>query len=342
MRTLLTILFLCLLILLPIHSRAQTVITGHVLFAGKPITDYVSGDPLQFWMRDDSTGQEFPGGKEYNNGLYKFTGVPEGKYNIIFEYDGAAPAGWGYPGDYMGNAIVDISGGADTVFQDINCLKSMHLVSPVDNAIVLGYNHDSIPTYSNNKIRFAWDSIAEVTTYPYIVYVSNNQGGTGSIYGSTQAIEIELVFEDNKAGEHYEFHVQAYGPSGFVGFLRMNYANGFGAGYRFIVASDANGVLESGSNIPRQYSLSQNYPNPFNPVTTINYQLPAQSHVTLKIFDVLGREVATLVDGMEEPGYKTVPFSVGANGNSPLPSGVYYYRLMSNNYTDVKKMLIIK
>lgn len=88
---------------------------------------------------------------------------------------------------------------------------------------------------------------------------------------------------------------------------------------------------------PTEFSLSQNYPNPFNPSTTISYQLVKQSHVTLKVFDVLGREVATLVNGLEEPGYKSVKFEA-----SKLPSGVYYYRLQAGNYVETKKLLLLR
>jgi hypothetical protein len=289
-------------------------------------------------MRDESTGREFLGGKEYSNGKYTFTGVPQGKFYVNLEYDGAAPAGWGYPGDYTGNAIVNISDGTDTVFQDIDCNKLIHLVSPADNALALSYDHDSIPKYSNNEISFDWDAIAEATSYNYMVYVENNEGGTMWTYGNTQETEIELVFDDNNAGEYYQFHIQGYGLSGFVGTLQINYANGaWGGGYRFIVASNANGIVESSLPIPLTYSLSQNYPNPFNPTTTISYQLPTQSYVTLKVFDVLGKEAATLVNGVEEPGYKSVTFDA-----RKLSSGIYFYRLKSGNYFETKKLMLLK
>jgi hypothetical protein len=73
---------------------------------------------------------------------------------------------------------------------------------------------------------------------------------------------------------------------------------------------------------PQQYALFQNYPNPFNPKTIINYELAMKNYVTLKVFDVLGRAMITLVDGVREPGHYSIEFD-----GSSLPSGVYFYRL---------------
>ena len=78
------------------------------------------------------------------------------------------------------------------------------------------------------------------------------------------------------------------------------------------------GVTKTSNSVPEGYALTQNYPNPFNPTTLITYQVPVASNITLKVFDILGREVATLVDGMKEAGSYTVPFD-----GSRLSSGVY-------------------
>jgi hypothetical protein len=88
---------------------------------------------------------------------------------------------------------------------------------------------------------------------------------------------------------------------------------------------------------PQAYALLQNYPNPFNPITTISYLLPTQSHVTLKVFDLLGREVATLVDDYKEAGYYEASFDA-----SSLSGGVYYYRLQAGTFTETKKLLLMK
>jgi hypothetical protein len=98
------------------------------------------------------------------------------------------------------------------------------------------------------------------------------------------------------------------------------------------------GVEEHASiELPDRFVLFQNYPNPLNPSTTISYALPAQSYVTLKVFNMLGQEIATLVHGIESPGSKSVRF-VG----SGLPSGAYFYRLQAESYTSTKMLMIVK
>ena len=90
-------------------------------------------------------------------------------------------------------------------------------------------------------------------------------------------------------------------------------------------------------NVPTSYELSQNYPNPFNPSTTIRYQLPAEEFVTLKIYDITGREAATLVEGTMPPGSYTVRFDA-----SRLASGMYFYRLLAGSQVITKKMVLLK
>ena len=99
----------------------------------------------------------------------------------------------------------------------------------------------------------------------------------------------------------------------------------------------AAGVEDRDPVVPHSFSLSQNYPNPFNPATTINFSLPASTHVTLNVFDILGREVATLVDEDEPAGVNSVRFDA-----SRLSSGVYYYRVMAGSFVAVKQMLLLR
>ena len=93
----------------------------------------------------------------------------------------------------------------------------------------------------------------------------------------------------------------------------------------------------SQDKLPNSFRLSQNYPNPFNPSTVISYQLPVNSKVSLKIYDLLGREIATLVNEEQSAGWKQVEWNA-----TSVASGIYFYKLQANNFIETKKMLVIK
>lgn len=88
---------------------------------------------------------------------------------------------------------------------------------------------------------------------------------------------------------------------------------------------------------PKTYKLSQNYPNPFNPTTTIEYQLPLGGRVTLKVYDLLGREVATLVNEEQTADYYRVEFHA-AN----IASGAYFYVLQAGEFTEMRRLVLLR
>ena len=90
-------------------------------------------------------------------------------------------------------------------------------------------------------------------------------------------------------------------------------------------------------NTPNSYSLAQNYPNPFNPTTTIKYTLQFSGRVTLKVYDILGKEVATLVNEEKPAGSYSVVFDAGK-----LASGIYFYKLQAGNFVATRKMILLK
>jgi len=100
---------------------------------------------------------------------------------------------------------------------------------------------------------------------------------------------------------------------------------------------------ETEKTLPTEFALEQNYPNPFNPSTTISWQSPVGSKQTLKVYDLLGNELVTLVDEYREAGRYEVEFSKGALGNVlNLSSGIYFYKLTAGSFTETKKMTVLK
>ena len=113
------------------------------------------------------------------------------------------------------------------------------------------------------------------------------------------------------------------------------YAGTYGGGVFRSINSTVS--VEQENILPSIYFLNQNYPNPFNPNTIINYSIPNQSYVTLKVFDVLGREIETLVNEEQAAGIYEIDWN--AENNS---SGVYFYRISTGSFSDTKKMLLIR
>ncbi len=97
------------------------------------------------------------------------------------------------------------------------------------------------------------------------------------------------------------------------------------------------GINETKNNLPIIFSLAQNYPNPFNPTTIINYSLLKASFITVKVYDMLGRKVATLVNEEKKAGNYSVNFNAGS-----LASGIYFYRMQAGQFVDTKKLILLK
>jgi photosystem II stability/assembly factor-like uncharacterized protein len=123
---------------------------------------------------------------------------------------------------------------------------------------------------------------------------------------------------------------------------------------KIILTTNTNGsisVVDKFDELPLEFALHQNYPNPFNPETTISYKLSAVSNVNLKVYDILGREVATLVNEEQQPGMYNVKFTMNSplstftrhwRASSSLSSAVYFYKLQAGDFVQTKKMLFIK
>lgn len=109
------------------------------------------------------------------------------------------------------------------------------------------------------------------------------------------------------------------------------------SGYYKLNWSSTPVLVDDEIGLPTNFKLEQNYPNPFNPITIIRYQLPKESRVSVKVFDILGKEVEVLVDELQDAGHKQIEF----NGSS-LASGFYIYKLITEEYSASRKMMILK
>ncbi len=191
----------------------------------------------------------------------------------------------------------------------------------------------------------------ELTSFTYQLDKNNV-----TLLWSTSTETNNSGFEIQKSSDNVNFEKVAFvkgaGTSTAVknySFIDENISRSRALYYRLKQIDFAGGftyskVIEISTGIPSEYKLDQNYPNPFNPATAISYQLSAFSHVTLKVYDALGREIETLVNEEKPAGIYRAEF----NGSN-YPSGIYYYRIaihsdkiQAGNYSSVKKMILLK
>lgn len=167
--------------------------------------------------------------------------------------------------------------------------------------------------------------------------------GTSIVYGLVSSTSAASSFKSTDNGQTWTSLTL---PSGLFNFTHMDLVYVSGTVYAYAVAADGSvikltdvivDVKNPTANVPGEYKLMQNYPNPFNPITTINYSIPVGGKVQIKVFDLLGKEVAVVKDAIEPAGEHSVSFDA-----SNLASGVYYYVMTSGNFTDTKKMVVAK
>tara|TARA_B100001079_G_C15938341_1_gene309558 strand:- start:78 stop:464 length:387 start_codon:yes stop_codon:yes gene_type:complete len=117
---------------------------------------------------------------------------------------------------------------------------------------------------------------------------------------------------------------------------------------RYSLINESGIIVSSGyenmdlTPIPQEFALHQNYPNPFNPVTTINYDLPQQTHVNLMIYDILGREVVKLISEEIPAGYQSVIWNTRNTFGTPVSAGIYFYQIQTKDFVKTRKMVLLK
>ena len=165
----------------------------------------------------------------------------------------------------------------------------------------------------------------------------------GYVDGDTIRIDIVLWDMDRSSKDVTAAHQSIYAKSWWgsewadTGFDKFFMYRGIYLSPQLVV-----GVNDPTGTAPRTFALDQNYPNPFNPETEIRYQIPHQERVTLKIYNLLGKEVATLVDEARDPGEYVVRWDGRNSAGTVVSSGVYFCRIQAGPFTDVRKMAFVK
>ncbi|MDX2129993.1 MAG: T9SS type A sorting domain-containing protein [Chloroherpetonaceae bacterium] len=174
-------------------------------------------------------------------------------------------------------------------------------------------------SFKNGTVELVWETASEINNQGFFIERSNDQvafSNLGFIRGKGTTTE----------GQRYSFLDRSAAGKVYYRLKQVDFDGKF----------EYSPILEV-SGVPSRFALAQNYPNPFNPSTQINYSLGARSLVTLKVFDILGRELQTLVNETKEIGSYSVRFNA-----SILPSGVYFYRLQSGAFSETKRMMLVK
>jgi len=199
--------------------------------------------------------------------------------------------------------------------------------APSNQAEVLTLIPVELTSFSGNeidgKVQLKWATATETNNLGFEIY-RNNQNDEQSWkkigfvqgHGTTTEPQSYSFMDESILSGAYQYRLKQIDYDG-----SYEYSN----------------IIEVEVGIPTKFSLEQNYPNPFNPTTTIYYSLPELSNVVLKVYDVLGNEITTLVNEEKQPGNYEVEF----NGEN-LASGIYVYKLQARNFVEIKKMVLMK
>ncbi|MBN1634775.1 MAG: T9SS type A sorting domain-containing protein [Ignavibacteria bacterium] len=187
----------------------------------------------------------------------------------------------------------------------------------VGDSVYIAFTRGSSTTYAETRVI----SHDKATGFGGSVLI---QSGTGH-YGGTRFGDYSGAAID-----------PAQNGRAYITTMR-NRSGGWGTGIGLVSPTVITGLTPNNELTPKKFELSQNYPNPFNPTTIINFALPTSSKVTLKVYNVLGEEVASLVNSNLTAGTYNYEFDA-----SNLSAGVYFYRLRTDNFTETKKMMLVK
>ncbi|MGA2625396.1 MAG: T9SS type A sorting domain-containing protein [Bacteroidota bacterium] len=238
---------------------------------------------------------------------------------------------------YTGTAWVELGGTTSAGTPNVTTVSGVTLLSSViiGNPGALPIQLASLTANAiSNSVKLEWQTISETNSLGFYVERGSSKTGPFTVVNSV------IIAGAGTSLEQHNYSYTDNNVSSGTYYYRLHQVDRNGSGsYSSVITVTVSGVLGVGNTkpLPTEFALGQNYPDPFNPTTAINYELPKAEYVRLVVYDMLGREVATLVNGTQDAGYKSVEFNA-AN----LPSGIYTYRLTAGTFVEVKKMLMIK
>jgi hypothetical protein len=200
------------------------------------------------------------------------------------------------------------------------------------------------------NMRAYWDPSTTTARVNFQIRLYEDSNKIEFCYGHVQVgtfggtdIGAAIGFKDHIGGDYHFYDISAGGaiPAGDVITDLNPLTNWPGEGTVYEITTSISGVNDPDGSIPERFALYQNYPNPFNPSTKIKFSLPKHSKVSLVIYDLLGRKVTTIVNRAYNPGTHIVEFNT-SNHNLQLSSGVYIYQLVTEDFVDGKKLMLLK
>jgi hypothetical protein len=291
----------------------------------------VKGTNAELEMRISVT--ENPG---YEQGPWQRVTLSEDDWQVVsFDLAHDPVEGW-----VNGNGVID----KETVEIEgihMRCAEDIDIVLYIDEFIERQVVGEVDVTFNVNMKKWIADGLFDVSDdFVDVAGTMNGWGGTMMADEDGDSVYSVVIPLMNYSTHEFKFRINgSWDTSEFPG----------GGPNRVYTVGDSTGNVVTywynnevyvgidNSLIPDVYELGQNYPNPFNPTTTIPLALPEAGNVKMIIYDITGRQVMELYNGFMPAGYHNVNFAVGR-----IPSGMYIYRVMVNNFTDVKKMTILK
>ena len=219
-----------------------------------------------------------------------------------------------------------------TEFKVVASMNEGHFHSPPQSGYSLDNIAPGVPTglmatILETGIHLSWD----ISPDDDFQYFDLEKSSTAD-FGEYQVIETaDTAYLDTD----YEIDVTVY--------YRLIAYDDAGNSSEYSVTIDITVLwADLGIAIPDEFAIHQNYPNPFNPVTTLRYDLPEQGHVRITIYDMLGRDVKTLINEYQDPGYRSIIWDATNDYGKPVSAGMYLYQIEANNFLKTKKMILVK